>query len=266
MIFMVLLIQLFPYVRNLLPQRDEDWLFKVTKEHSNLVKLIHQELSDHNPYYQALSPEGKKKFIRRVLYLILRKTIVGYHGQSVDFPMAIMVLGAQVQLTYGMKRFSLPHFKKILIYPREFYSNYFEQNVKGLTSGLGFINLSWHHSKEGYEHPEDNLNLLLHEFAHALLIELKIQKDVDRQILRSFEKHGEKAVSVFQHIRAKGNATHPYLRDYGFTNKHEFFAVCVEHFFETPRQFKKEMKKLYSLYCLLLNQDPLNSKNDYILS
>lgn len=263
---LVFLIQLFTYLRNVLPQKDEDWLFKVTRKHGPLIKLIHEELEEHNPYYQALSVYGKRKFIRRVLFLILRKTIVGYHGQTVDFPMAIMVLGAQVQLTYGMKRFSMPRFKKILLYPQEFYSNYFGQDVKGLTSGLGFINLSWKHSKEGYEDPTDNLNLLLHEFSHALLIELESQHDVDWNIIRNFEKHGEKAVAVFEHIRDNQNASHHYLRDYGFSNKHEFFAVCVEHFFETPDKFKKELTELYGIYCRLLNQDPLNTKNDYILA
>ena len=265
-ILFVVLINLFPYLRWVLPQREEEWLFKVTRKHAPIVKLIHAELIRSNEYYQKLSRAGQQKFIKRVLYLILRKTIVGYHDLKLDLNMAILVLSAQVQLTFGMRRFSLPHFKKIVLYPDIFYSKYFGQDVKGLTSGLGFINLSWRHSKEGYEDYNDNLNLLLHEFSHALMVELKMQTTADNRVVRSFEKHGEKAVAVFERINEKQGGSHPYLRDYGFTNTDEFFSVCVEHFFETPELFKRELRELFDIYCKLLNQNPLNTNNDYRLT
>ena len=41
----------------------------------------------------------------------------------------------------------------------------------------------------------------------------------------------------------------------------EFFAVCTEHFFETPKLFKQNLPILYNLMCYMLNQDP-----DYIYS
>ena len=208
-VLFILLIQLFPYVRVFLPQRDEEWLFKVTKKHGPVLKLIHEVLIAQNPYYFNLSPQGKRKFLRRVLYLILRKTVVGYQGLEVNLNMAILVLSAQVQLTFGMRRFSMPHFKKIILYPDVFYSRYFNQDVKGLTSGLGFINLSWRHSKEGYEDGEDNLNLLLHEFSHALMIELKKQLDVDYRIIKPVTS--EKSEEIWQKANDFVRAVKRYL-------------------------------------------------------
>ena len=57
----------------------------------------------------------------------------------------------------------------------------------------------------------------------------------------------------------------PYLRQYAFVNEHEFFAVCVEHFFETPSTFLKEMPDVYQILTNLLNQNPLNINQDYKL-
>jgi hypothetical protein len=37
----------------------------------------------------------------------------------------------------------------------------------------------------------------------------------------------------------------------------EFFAVSVEHFFEDPSGFAKELPLLYQHLCVLLHQDPL---------
>lgn len=48
-----------------------------------------------------------------------------------------------------------------------------------------------------------------------------------------------------------------FLRSYASTNQQEFFAVCVEHFFEASKSFRENLPQLYSHLCILLNQDPL---------
>lgn len=262
-ILAVISINLFPYVRRLLPQRDEDWLFELTGEHKNLVKQIHELLKKLSPYYNNLSPEGKKKFVKRIVMIIFKKTIVGYHDLKVTKEMAILVMAAQVQLTFGLKRFSLPHFKKIILYPDKFYSKYFGQHLQGLTSGRGFVTLSWAASLDGIKDPKDNLNLMLHEYAHALKLNNQFAKrsDKDAVFANSYEQHEHKASTIFEQLASRGK--HYYLRDYAFTNEDEFFAVCVEHFFETPEVFKKELPALYRIMCDTLNQNPLNTFKDY---
>lgn len=49
---------------------------------------------------------------------------------------------------------------------------------------------------------------------------------------------------------------HHFFRTYAFHNKMEFFAVAVEHFFETPACFKNDIPELYKIMCQMLNQDP----------
>lgn len=57
-----------------------------------------------------------------------------------------------------------------------------------------------------------------------------------------------------------------FLRQYGGTNMQEFFAVCIEHFFEVPKAMKTELPRLYNSLCVLLNQDPLHTTTDYRIS
>ena len=264
-VIFVVLIQFFPFIRQWLPQRNEDWLFSITTKDKDILALIHDTLNQYLPYYVNLSKKGQQKFIKRVLYLILRKTVVGYHDFKINHEVAIIIFAAQVQLTFGMRKFSLPYIKKVLVYPDIFYSNYLEHNVEGLTSGLGFVNLSWKHGVQGYADPSDNKNLLLHEFAHALMIQLARQEDNDYRIEYNMKKYGSKLIDIFQELRTEGNGSHHYLRDYGLHNKHEFFAVSVEHFFESPELFLRELPDLFDLLCKLLNQNPLNTQFDYAL-
>ncbi|MFY0643158.1 MAG: zinc-dependent peptidase [Bacteroidia bacterium] len=264
-ILFVIVIQFFPFVRQWLPQRDEDWLFYITSRQQNIVKLIHDTLNKFLPYYVNLSKKGQQRFMKRVLFLILKKTVVGYHDFKINHEVAIVIFAAQVQLTFGMRKFSMPFIKKILVYPDIFYSRYLEHNVEGLTSGLGYVNISWKHGVQGYSDPNDNKNLLLHEFAHALMIQLARQEDNDYRIQYNIQKYGSKAIEIFEKLKKDGNGSHSYLRDYGLNNKHEFFAVSVEHFFESPERFKNELPELFDLLCKMLNQNSLNSRLDYAI-
>ena len=47
------------------------------------------------------------------------------------------------------------------------------------------------------------------------------------------------------------------LGDYAAINYHEFWAVSVETFFESPQRFKQELPDLYHAMVQLLDQDPL---------
>ena len=59
---------------------------------------------------------------------------------------------------------------------------------------------------------------------------------------------------VFNRMQA-GEMT--MLGSYAATNYQEFWAVCVENFFERPEAFKAQLPELYNAICKLLNQDLL---------
>ena len=56
-----------------------------------------------------------------------------------------------------------------------------------------------------------------------------------------------------------------FLRNYAGKSEREFFAVCIEHFFEAPKEFSDELPDIYIPLCNLLNQDPRNAHCDYLL-
>jgi len=44
-----------------------------------------------------------------------------------------------------------------------------------------------------------------------------------------------------------------YFRVYAYTNQYEFLAVVIEHYFESPKQFKQEFPELFKNVSLMLN-------------
>ena len=48
---------------------------------------------------------------------------------------------------------------------------------------------------------------------------------------------------------------HIYFRKYALHNINEFWAVCIEYFFEDPVNFELEYIELYEATASLLNQD-----------
>jgi Mlc titration factor MtfA (ptsG expression regulator) len=48
-----------------------------------------------------------------------------------------------------------------------------------------------------------------------------------------------------------------YFRIYAYTNEFEFIAVILEHFFETPKEFKAEFPELYEKVKVMINFNEL---------
>ncbi len=65
----------------------------------------------------------------------------------------------------------LPKFKSIILYPREFEVKMLQAKAKGMTWGMGTITFSWTDTYKGYHDAHDNINLALHEWAHAFRLD-----------------------------------------------------------------------------------------------
>jgi len=74
--------------------------------------------------------------------------------------------------------------------------------------------------------------------------------DEDFSFFFNYFSHKIRYDHLSQYVREKG-----ILRDYAFTNKMEFFAVCVEYFFEDPKKLRDVSNDLYCLIACMLNQD-----------
>jgi Mlc titration factor MtfA (ptsG expression regulator) len=237
-------------------------VFIVKKSHFLLVYFISKSERAHLHhyyltrfvYYKQLSTQQKKKFIYRT-YLLRKANKLKVHDdiRHVYQDIELMLSAAFAQITFGYTDFTISSFSKIIIYPDSFYSKLAGEHVNGLTVGNGYIYLSWKHFLKGYQNTEDKVNLALHELAHAIYIDrFHYRKDL------KWYQWEEIASPVFKQINNQEEIT--FFRPYAKTNMAEFWAVCIECFFEDPKHFKLHFPDLYNATCRLLKQDLLKLK------
>jgi hypothetical protein len=234
--------------------------YKIRRKHRLKQAMTDVILNEKYRYYKCLSPRGKNKFLARLSFVQNKMQFIGYEGLEITEEMKICVLFAQIQLTYGLKLFHFTRFKRFILYPESFYSRFFDRNLLGLTSGIGFVTLSWADFQEGYLVPNDRFNLGLHEMAHALRLELMEYGDSNDLLQQMSGEIDEMSLNE-QNMASRGVPS--ILRDYAFVNNEEFFSVCVEYFFEVPEMLKQDKPELFAMLCRMLNQNPLNTTTDY---
>ncbi|MEO5643522.1 MAG: zinc-dependent peptidase [Bacteroidia bacterium] len=221
---------------------------------------INYQLADFS-YFRKLSQNGKQEFIRRILNFIETHTIDGIGNYNPELNEKIHVAAAATQLTFGLNDFAFTHFETIILYPGIFRMQEGGPLMKGATTPNGEIRISIRDFKEGYANPTDKLNVGLHEFGHALFMEFLKKSNEDNEKKLKNKMHPYLQTSDKMLYEGKHNDT--FLRAYAFKNRHEFFAVSVEHFFEAPKEFKEKLPELYVLIKDLLQQDPASDKMDY---
>lgn len=212
--------------------------------------IVREILSKDFPFIENWSQSDRDKLIWRTCNIRRKKEFHGHEGLEVHMIHEVIISATLARLTMGLgKNYTLPKFPLIEIYPREFYSKLLNKNVKGLTFGHGRLFLSWAHFEEGHKNPTDKVHVGLHEFAHALFLQFNQFKG-----LRIWDNWLEEAQPIMRLISTSGNH---FFRSYGATNIHEFWAVCVETFFEQTAEFKAKYPALFNCTCRMLNQWPL---------
>ena len=216
--------------------------------------LFKEILYRYFAHYRKLSEENKKIFEQRVTKFIYSKEFIArgeYDGVSNE--MRVLVAASAIQLTFGLPEIYLRHFRKILIYPDNYYSNITKRYHKGeVNPAFRIIVLSWRNFVEGYLDTTNAINLGLHEMAHALRLENIIRNDeyqfFDDDLLNQFDEWAHKVCS---------SNDIQFFRPYACATVHEFFAVAVENFFERSAEFKATLPDLYAILMQLLRQDPI---------
>jgi MtfA peptidase len=210
-------------------------------------------LSRNNPYYRSLTPEGRDRFLRRVLLFIEGKNFE-YIDIRREEAMPLLVSAAAVQLTFGLDHFQLDYFKTIYIIKDKYRYGLYNQPFEGHVSADG-IYLSWTHFVREFTDYSDGQNVGLHEMAHALTyVNFTVHEGQDNTFHQSFASFSEVARPIFQRMQA-GETN--LLNAYAASSYQEFWAVCIETFFERSTAFKTQIPELYGSLCTLLNQDPL---------
>jgi Mlc titration factor MtfA (ptsG expression regulator) len=215
-----------------------------------------QELRRQQPHYYTQLPYAQQKqFENRLSRFLTQKQFIS-RGENfeVTLPMQVHIASCAVQLTFGLGPVYFSHFKTILVYPDRYYSTINKTYHCGEVNPRGIIVLSWKDFESGYRNQTDGFNLGLHEMAHALHLENVIRNYeydfLDRQHLQAWHQEATKEMAAQQLVPSV------FLRDQACQNVHEFFAVCVESFFERSQEFNNAHPNLYQALSRLLQQDP----------
>jgi|SRR5690554_63886 len=229
---------------------------KYTHFYFPLKKLAASEkrvLETEVDYYKRLSVKHKKYYEHRVAKFLQTHPIVPRESIELTPQMRVLIASSSVSLTFGLKRYTYRSFNTILLYPNTYYSTITKEYHKGEFNPKNKVLVfSWEHFLEGKKNPTDNINLGLHEFAHALHFDMKLKSHPNSI---QFRKHFLKLLLELRNPakREKILAT-GYFREYAFKNKYEFLAVLVEHYFETPEVFKQHFPVFFEKLRKMLNQ------------
>lgn len=221
--------------------------------HSRYLKFNQLDILEKQfSFYGKLDSRHKRYFEHRVASFIKDKTFVGREGVIVTDEVKVLISATACMLTFGFRNYYIGLIKHIFIYPKEFYSPSNNNYHKGeLNPQLNILVLSWKDFKEGFDDKTDNINVGIHEFAHAIHLNSLKKKDVNSLIFRSLFKELMVVISQKEQ-RVKLLKSH-YLRNYAYTNQFEFLAVTIENFIETPHEFKTKFPKIYSKIRQMLN-------------
>jgi len=220
-------------------------------------KDLHHILERHLPYYRNLDSEFKMDFRKRTKHFINRIHFRGGHDFKISLEHIAAISGAFVQISFGKRYYFLNEFEVITIYKNEYKSTITGLYHKGDVNPSGAIAISWKDFVQGYKTDEDNLNVGLHEMAHAWFFSIShVRYDEQLSIYDLLSKFIFLTEAEIVKIRKHKQSI---FRKYASENVYEFFAVAIEYFFEDAKEFKRESPNLYRHLCLLLNQDPAES-------
>ena len=204
-------------------------------------------------YFNELPHESKLKFVSRTHHFKAGKEF-HFVGMEKSDDAEILVSASAIQVTFGLKNYMMSYFKDIYLLSDAYQMDNEEELYIGHVAPDG-IYLSFKHFLYGYANRTDNINVAVHEMAHALLYNnFFAQYGTDSHFRLNYEKFSSSTGPILANVIANRRS---YLRSYAFSNLHEFWAVSVEAFFENPAGLRLNMPELYEALCRVLNQDPI---------
>lgn len=212
-------------------------------------------LQQYIPYYRNLDAALKDRFLKRTLVFMSAKKFEFVDMEEGEL-MPLLISAAAVQLTFGLQNYLMDHFNTIYVLKQDYRFGLYNVPFQGHVNDDG-IYLSWNNFLRAYANYSDGDNVGLHEMAHALAyVNFTANDGVDEGFKSRFYKFSRVGRDVFRRMQ---NGESTMLGSYAATNYQEFWAVCVENFFERPKSFKIQLPELYNAMCNLLNQDMLTT-------
>lgn len=211
-------------------------------------------LTQYYPFYASLTSRKKKYFEHRVQAFINHYRFVPRNGMELTEEVMVKIAATSVLLTFGMRKHLYDVFKTILVYPDVFLSQKGDVYHKGeFNPAAGSIAFSWKDFEEGIKYGSDNLNLGLHEFAHALHFDALSRRRPGTSSVIYRDGYNKILKYIDSPVNREKIISEEYFRGYAYTNQFEFIAVMLEYFFETPQQFRQKLPELYGIVKNMIN-------------
>jgi Mlc titration factor MtfA (ptsG expression regulator) len=210
-----------------------------------------QILADEFPFFNRLSSKRKIYFEHRINEFIEKYEFIGKEIVITE-QMQILIAGTYVMLTFGMRNYLVGLFNKIIIYPSSYFSTINHVYHKGeFNPAMKSVVFSWEDFLLGHTTSNDNINLGLHEFSHALHFHCLRSNDPSAIIF--FDEFNAVMKYYSDSLLNNELAITEYFRAYAYENQFEFLSVVLEHFYETPYIFKTEYPELYGHISRMIN-------------
>jgi MtfA peptidase len=212
-------------------------------------------IASYISFFNALDIASRQRFVLRTWEFRQLKRF-HYVGINEIKEMPVLVSAAAVQLSFGLANYRLDFFKDIHIIADAYdYANNGQLYV-GHVEQTG-IYLSWKHFLQGYADATDNLNVAIHEMAHAVYYDNFMD---NAGLDPGFRSRFAKLSPVFgPALAGLLISRRSYLRPYAYSNIQEFWAVGVEAFFENPAGLRDTMPALYNVIAEILKLDPASA-------
>ena len=218
----------------------------------NLTERQELILRKEFPFYQTLSDKRKRYFKHRVARFIESHDFIGKESFIITDQVKVLIASTAVMLTFGMRKYLFEIINKVIVYPSAYLSTITDDYHKGeFNPRAKAVVFSWEDFVKGFETGNDNLNLGLHEFSHV--VHFHGTKNEDSSAIL-FARMYKRITEDLNDVRTRQQLIDSnYFRIYGYSNKFEFLAVIIEHYFETPQQFRQEFPELYKKVEIMLN-------------
>ena len=208
-------------------------------------------------YFRNLSEENKKRFSGIIKRFNKRLNYHGRDGVVITEEIRIIIAAGYAKLSLGNDFGNFYKFRSIVVFPRAYRDEEKKSRYLGKTSLEGYISLSWEDILKSEADLHDGINLALHEFSHAIVVEMmsdQINFELEYSVVRHIYFTAKHEIEKFK----KGEEMD--MRKYAYSSPHEFFSIAVEWFFETPEKLIRSSWITYRNLCVLFRQNPLRNE------
>ena len=205
----------------------------------------------------------ERKRLRELTKIFVgEKNWEGIEGLRINDEKKVTVAALACTMLLGIDDFHFDNVKTILLFPRAFHRQSSDTGESGFRSGEswqgGPVVLSWHDVLSGGRNPHDGINVVVHEFAHALDgLDGEMGGHVVFDDPAVTARWNEVIKREYEQLRVAADFDYPSILDYyGATNRAEFFAVASETFFEEPELLRQVKPELFELFREYYRVDP----------